>query len=164
MTTPKQLMVFSAIVDILTIFADTEIGGQYEINHEAIASYLNSFKMGFDYFDCSTKEEVYERFTEDIYNGFPVWRMLILPTWTLNMVEKSFTTECQDELAQMQKKYKCLTCKYYNPIETQLGILSRCDYRSKQILPKTVGREHRVKERSKPFSLKRQCKNYVPKE
>ena len=54
-------MIFSAIIDILTIFADTEIGGQYEFDYDAIDNYIGSFKCGAEYFDYSTKEEIYDR-------------------------------------------------------------------------------------------------------
>jgi len=89
---PKQLITCSAIIDILRIFADTEIGGQYEIDFEAVCNYLDSMRFGVDYFNCSTAEEIYERFTEDIYNGLPVWRFLKLPEWTMKMVERHFRT------------------------------------------------------------------------
>ena len=32
----KQLMICAAIIEILQIFADTEIGGQYEIDYDKI--------------------------------------------------------------------------------------------------------------------------------
>ena len=124
--TSKHLMVFSAILDILRIFADSEIGGQYDFDLNKISEYLNSLRMIKDYFECQTKEEVYKRFTNDIYNGFPVWRFLKLPDWTMNMVEKSFQNECQQEYKEMQKKYKCLTCKYYSAKMTQIGIYQEC--------------------------------------
>ena len=111
--TAKQLMACSAIIEILQIFADSEIGGQYEINYEAVANYIDSIKFSADYFECQTKEEIYERFTEDIYAGLPVWRWLKLSEWTMNMVERTFEDECQAEYRELCKKYKCLTCKYH---------------------------------------------------
>ena len=109
----KTIMITDAIIDILKIFADSEIGGRYEINYEAISDYIESIRCVGDYFECSTKEEIYNRFTEDIYNGLPVWRFLILSDWTSNMVEKSFTAECEAEKERMYKTYKCFTCLLY---------------------------------------------------
>lgn len=45
----KQLMIFSAIIDILTIFVDTEIGGQYEFDYDAIDNYISSFGCQAEY-------------------------------------------------------------------------------------------------------------------
>ena len=148
MISEKQLMVFSAITDILRIFADTEIGGQYEFDFATIAAYLDSFKMATDYFDCSSKEQVYERFTADIYNGLPVWRMLKLPQWTADMVEKSFAVECQQEYKQACKTYKCLTCKYFEMRETEIGVYQKC--------------RHTQRIKREPFTIKKRCKNYEP--
>ena len=107
---PKQLMIISAMIDMLRLFADNEIGGQYEINFDKLCNYIDSIRCVSDYFECDTEEDVYNKFTEDIYNGLPVWRFLILPEWTANMVEKSFNTECQNEYEQLLKTYKCLSC------------------------------------------------------
>lgn len=153
MITSKQLMVFTAITDILTIFADTEIGGQYEFDYDTIAEYIDSLRMVNDYFECSTKEDVYKRFTQDIYNGFPVWRMLKLPEWTANMVEKMFRGECEAEYEQQKKTYKCLTCKYFKITQTMLGILEQCTFKKEE--------SRRLSPRRSPFQIKKRCKNYV---
>ena len=158
----KQLMVCAAIIEILQIFADTEIGGQYEIDYGKITDYVNSFKCSADYFECQTKEEVYERFTQDIYAGLPVWRWLKLSEWTMKMVERTFEDECQAEYQEMCKKYKCLTCKYYEAQHTRLGVLSKCNYRKEE--PGKMHNRHRHSlRRDGPFELKKKCKNYQVK-
>ena len=53
--TSKHLLIFSAITDILKIFADTEIGGQYDFNYDAIADYLNGLRVVHDFFEYNTK-------------------------------------------------------------------------------------------------------------
>lgn len=155
--TTKQLLIYSAILDILKIFADTEIGGQYDFNYEEIANYLNSLKSINDYWECDTKEDIYERFTDDIYNGYPVWRMLKLSPWTAKMVEKSFTDECEKLYQNECKKYKCLTCKYYKIINTMLGPLDNCTY-----VDPTKSRGS-IPHRREPFKLKKRCSKYVVK-
>ena len=131
---PKQLMACSAIIDIVRIFADTEIGGQYDVNYNAICNYLDSLKFIIDYSDCDTKEDVYERFTRDVYKGLPIWRFLILPEWTKNMVEASF----EQEILNKVNKYKCLTCNF---IDTKTA---RCCCNNPQETPRI------------------QCEYYVP--
>lgn len=161
---PKQAMACSAIVDILRIFADTEIGGQYEINYEEVSAYLESFRFATDYFDCLTKEEVYERFTQDIYNGLPVWRWLILPEWTKEMVERSFKDECDAEYKELCKQYKCLTCKYYKIDRTEIGMYHECIFRKEQERTgRFSDRRSVLKRDGEPFKLKKKCKNYEVK-
>ena len=159
----RTFKIFAAFSDILRIFADTEIGGQYELDYDAIANYVESIKGISDYFECTTKEEIYDRFTQDIYNGLPVWRFLKLPEWTMNMVEKSFTSEMSELYEAYKIKYKCLTCKYINIRETCAGILYKCNYHTIQNSKRQFGREHRPSCRSnEPFELKETCEKYEP--
>lgn len=163
----RDLIVFSAITDILRIFADTEIGGQYEFDYEKIANYLDSPKVHNDYWGCKTKEEIYQRFTEDIYNGYPVWQMLKLSPWTAKMVEKSFTDFCEQLYNDSCKKYKCLTCKFYLVIDTSLGPLDKCVYREEQLKlnnsKRMTGREKHFDSYRESFTLKEQCDFYEQK-
>ena len=159
LTMTKQLIIFSAIIDILTIFADTEIGGQYEFDYDAIDNYIGSFKCQAEYFDYITKDEIYEKFTQDIYNGLPVWRFLKLPDWTMNMVEKSFKAECENELEQLKKVYKCLTCQYYSVEKLSVGLTwQECKYEKEQ--NKRMFDRRYVLKREEPFEIKTKCKNY----
>lgn len=159
----KQLMVCAAIIEILQIFADTEIGGQYEIDYDKIADYINSFRCPVEYFDCSTKEDIYERFTQDIYAGLPVWRWLKLPEWTMNMVERTFEDECQAEYREMCKTYKCLTCKYYESQNTEIGVYQKCNYRDENFDRMYKRHSHALRRDEGPFELKKKCKNYQVK-
>lgn len=157
----KQLIIFSAITDILTIFADTEIGGQYEFDYDAIDNYISSFKCSAEYFDYSTKEEIYDRFTQDIYNGLPVWRFLKLPEWTMKMVEDSFRVECENELEQLKKIYKCLTCQYYHTEKLTMGLIwQECKYEKEQNKRKRMCDKRYVLKREEPFEIKTKCNNY----
>lgn len=156
---PKQVMVCEAITDILKIFADNEIGGQYEINHDELCKYLDSLKYVTDYWDCETKEDVYNRFTEDIYAGLPVWRFLKLPEWTQTMVEKSFRSSCQKDFEELSKVYKCLTCKYHKVHKYDIGVRAECLYDKKP----HSGRTDLSQVSHTPFEPKEQCDHYVKK-
>lgn len=167
MVAPKTLDIYNAIVDILRIFADTEIGGQYEINNAAVADYLNSFACSAHFFDENDKEAIYQKFTEDILNGYPVYKMLILPEWTMKMVKNLFERERQEEYAEACNKYKCLTCKYLSEkyINTIGETAYQCFYReedksAEHTTKRTGGRERR---RQKPDFLnefKTECEHY----
>ncbi len=159
MTNEKYLNIYSAIRDILVIFADSEIGGEYEFNNDVIARYLDG-KAIVDYWECNTKEEIYERFTQDIINGYPVWQMLILPKWTKNMVEKSFQAEIKQKEIKAKQTYKCLTCKYYKEDITSFGVHQSCN-KDKTTKENHQGREIRfLPARKGPFELKKSCKYY----
>lgn len=156
----KYLTIYSAIRDILTIFADSEIGGEYEFNNEVISSYLKN-KAIVDYWECETKEDIYARFTKDVENGYPIWQMLILPEWTKNMVEKSFQEEMKQEEIKAKQTYKCLTCKYYKETITSFGVHRSCN-KNKMSEEKRHGREIKFSTvRNGPFKLKKSCKDYI---
>ena len=151
----KALNIYNAIIEILTIFAESEIGGEYEFDNEVIANYLNT-KAFVDYFDCKTKEEIYEYFTNDILNGAPVFRMLKIPEWTRTMLEKSFEQTVSEERAKAEKTYRCLTCKYYKETHTSYGVALECKR------PEKNPRFHSLTRREE-FRLKKSCKDYVKK-
>lgn len=125
--TPKDLDIYEAITDILRIFADTEIGGEYEFDNKVICEYLESLESTIHFAYDTDKDLIYKRFTNDIIAGYPVWRMLKLPEWTSDMIEKSFTDELTAEFNRLSKVYKCLTCKHQVATRGSTGIQIRCD-------------------------------------
>lgn len=128
----KELMIFSTIIDILTIFADTEIGGQYEFDYDAIDNYISSFGCQAKYFDYKTK------------------------------VEKSFKTECENELEQLKKIYKCLTCKYFKTERLSSGLLwQECKYEETHKTKLKRRHDGVLKpRRGGAFEMKTACDNY----
>lgn len=76
------------------------------------------------------------------------------------MVEKTFEDECQAEYREMCKTYKCLTCKYYEAQNTELGVYQKCNYREEE--PNRNSHFHSLKH-DEPFELKKKCKNYEVK-
>jgi len=168
----KQLTIYNAIIDILRIYADTEIGGQYEFNTEAIAEYLESFACGVNYFECKTPEQVYEKFTQDILNGYPVYEMLILPEWTRNMIIKEYKQEAIAAKHELERKYKCYTCEYFEEkyIEAFGGCVYRCNHKKCEAPKKSTNYGREVRDlrlrncRSSDLTKidypKKSCKNY----
>ena len=65
----KRFMFFSAVCNIVQIFGETELGS-CEVDEEAVAEYTMSDHFVAHLFSCTTKEEVYEKVTNDILNGF----------------------------------------------------------------------------------------------
>ncbi len=124
----RQLNIYEAITDILKVFIASEIGTDVEFDNKAISNYIDSFTCSVHFWDAKTKEDVYEQFTNDILNGYPVWRMVKLSEWTMKMVEQSFQSECDEAMERAKKKLKCLTCKYYSETQTQLGVIRKCSH------------------------------------
>lgn len=121
----KQLIFFNEFKEIISVFGQMEIGSE-EVDVDLLANYLVSHKFFVDTFDYNEPEEIDHYITGLIEDGFPVWRFLKTSDWTKNMIEKSFTEECKNELNEMEKMYKCLTCSYFECKETSIGIYERC--------------------------------------
>lgn len=156
----KRFQFFSAICDIVKVFGETEIGN-CEVDEDAIAKYCCSDRFWKDHWNCNTKEDIYEKLTNDIILGFPVWEFLKVSDWTKNMLEKSFATEQTLKWKELCKKYKCYTCKFYNAIETGLGLYEECIYKEEKPINRLQnGREWKPLKRRESFEPKKSCKNY----
>lgn len=149
----KQLRFYQGIVDIVKIFGETEIG-DCEVDEEAVAKYVASFKFANDTWGLESKDEIYQKITDDIINGWPVWEFLKISDWAKQMLEKSFAEEVIKEREELERKYKCYTCKYLDESPTSLGMLQKC------MRPR--GRFEM--ERRDYFEPKKRCKSYVARQ
>ena len=123
----KRFEFYSAILDIVKIFGETEIG-TCEVNEEALSEYCSSDKFAVDNFNIKTKEDIYQKITDDILCGFPVWQFLDISDWTKEMVSRSFIQEEIKLKEELKRKYKCYTCKYYIGKQTSYGYVEKCNY------------------------------------
>lgn len=121
----KRFQFFSAICNIVQIFGETELG-TCEVDEETVAEYTMSNHFIAHLFSCNTKEEIYEKITEDIVNGFPVWQFLKVSDWTKKRLETTYETEQAKKWEALRKKYYCYTCKYYKAKDTSIGLLEEC--------------------------------------
>lgn len=153
----RQLYYFLAVKDIIELFAETELGSGCEIDVEAVAAYVQSFSFfADDMWGIKEKEEIYQMITDDILNGYPVWQLLKIPDWTKNMLEREFQAEQERKRKELEKKYKCFTCKYFVEKQTELGVWRECTWEP----PKSKRDFDWHKRRGAYFELKRRCKNY----
>ena len=148
-----KLRFYQAIVDIVKIFGETEIG-DCEVDEEAVANYINSLKFVDDMWGIASKEDIYKKLTDDIIDGFPVWEFLKISDWSKRMLECSFNNSVEQERKRLEKTYQCFTCKYLEESDTSLGIYRKC---------------HRPKERFEMkrrdyFEPLRRCKSYVARD
>ena len=155
--TEKDLLIYQAITQVLTVFAETEIGTNVNLNNEVICSYLNSDDSIADYFDAHTIDECFDIFTTQILNGYPVWRMLDLPEWTLQQLEKEFRDELDREEEEQKRKYKCLTCAYFSEIQCAFGVLREC----KRPIEADKDSWRHMHKRKEPLELKETCDYYI---
>ena len=158
-TTERQLMIYQVITEVLQVFADTEIGTDIALNNKVIAAYLNSDEHIGDYFDAKTKEDCYAVFTNQILNGYPVWRMLDLPEWTMSQMEKEFHDRLDQQEQKAKQQYKCLTCTYYSEIQCAFGILPKCTRLSER--SKSTKDRFLPERKQKTFEIKEECEHYI---
>lgn len=156
--TARQLMIYQAIEEVLGIFVETEIGTDIPFNNEVISDYLCSNGCIADYYAAKNLEECCAIFTEHILNGYPVWRMLELPEWTMAQMEKEFREELDREEEKRKKKYKCLTCKYYKETITGIGAFLECE-KEKEV--EKDWRNRGLRKRKESLKLKVSCKDYI---
>ena len=90
----KKYYYFAAVMDMAKLFAEQEIGYDVEVDIEAVAGYVESYGSAIDYHDYNgvldSKEAMYQRVTDDMIAGFPIWKLLKLSDWTKDMLERSF--------------------------------------------------------------------------
>ena len=153
----KRFLFFSAVCDIVQIFGETELGS-CEVDEEAVAEYTMSDHFIAHLFSCNSKEEVYEKVTEDILGGFPVWQFLKVSDWTRQRLEHTYATEQTRQWEALCRKYCCYTCKYYRSQDTGIGLLEKCGYKKKDGNSKRDASSW--KGRREAFSPKKSCVNF----
>ena len=159
----KSLLISKAVFDVMSVYTEQEIGYNAEVNLDRLRNYVNSFATALAYQNADTLEECVEVFISEILAGEPVWRLLNIPKWTADMLEREFAELVAEREAAMKRKYKCLTCKYYKREETGLGLIEECNYEKEKQVGKSMLR-HRSSfyrmERRGPFELKTRCNKY----
>ena len=155
----RQINYIFAVKDIVELFAETELGSGCEVDVEKLINYVS----GFSFFvndmwgvKGDDKEAIYQIVTDDILAGFPIWQLLKIPDWTKNMLEREFAAEQERKRKELEKKFKCYTCRYFVEKQTELGVWTECTWK-----PPADKRDFSLKpRRGASFEPKRRCKNY----
>lgn len=157
----RPFIFYSAIVDIVQIFGEMEIGS-CEVDVEAVATYVSGYKFQSDFWGCSTKEDIYKKITDDILDGWPVWQFLKVSDWTKDMLERSFAKKIREERERLERTYKCYRCMHFEEIHTSLGVIEKCNW----VPPLKPGERYFEWKRdsNSGFTLKKKCKNFELKE
>lgn len=151
----KRFFFYSAVIDIVKIFGETELGS-CEVDEEAVAEYCTSNKFVNDNFECTSKEDLYQKITDDIINGMPVWEFLKVSDWVREILEREIISKRKAEYKKLCKKYKCYTCKYYEQFEASFGTLEKCKY----VKPIVTIADRFKSRRDDDFEVKTKCENY----
>ena len=153
-----KLYYFLAVKEVVELFAETELGSGCEIDVDAVEAYCDSARFHLvDMWGIDNKEEIYRAVTDDILAGYPVWQLLKIPEWTKNMLEREFAAEEARKRKELERKYKCYTCRHFVEQETGLGTWLECKWKPPEtekhrfMLKRTAGAD---------FKFKRRCKNY----
>ena len=163
----RQINYIFAVRDIVELFAETELGSGCEVDVEKLINYVS----GFNFFanemwgvKGDDKEAIYQIVTDDILAGFPVWQLLKIPEWTKNMLEREFAAEQKRKREELERTYKCFTCKYLDERETGLGIYRECKWKPPERDRHRNLTLWRNSNRGADFKAKKRCKNYERKE
>ena len=157
----KKYYYFLAIRDIVRLFGEQELCTECEINVPAVVDYVNSFNFNIDTWEVANKEEIYQKVTDDILNGYPIWRLLDIPEYKMNILERELSRMAEEELERLKKTYKCYTCKYFEEIDISIGIDNKCHWEPPEKSDKAHGHRFKLKRwDDEPFKPKKRCKNY----
>ncbi len=122
------LTFYDAFKEFLEIFAKSELGEQVTINLEAVSNYMASGKFFIKYnFSNKTKNDIFQDLELEVLEGMPIWEMFNISSWLKDSLEKSFKNDTDKEIEELTKNYACYRCKFYNIIETPLGLLEKCN-------------------------------------
>ena len=157
----RPFIFYQAVVEIVQLFGDQELGS-CEVDTEAVAQYVDSFKFSSDMWGFETKDQIYSKLTDDIIDGWPVWQFLKVSNWTKMMLERSFAEKIREERERLEKTYKCYKCKHFQETRTSLGVIEECKWRpplkpgERDLRPWRweSGREFTPKKKCKHFELK----------
>lgn len=160
----RKYLYFAAVKDIVQLFGEQEVGS-CEVNDLAVANYVESFEFSIEMMLSETevdKEAIYQKVTDDILKGYPIWRLLDVPKWTLNMLERSLNQQVIEERQRLERTYKCYTCKYFIEDDTSIGTIEDCNWEKAHRDPNKryfdLGRPYGE------FVVKKRCKKWEPKE
>lgn len=129
-----------AFVLIAEIYAQTEIGEGIKVDIPRIAVFVNS--PDFENQECyqiTQLSQIYDHITEEILNGFPIFRFLKLTDWQLKMCEKDWQSRINEEEEELKKKYPCKRCIHLHEKYTSLGMICKCKSRKRNTTKYGIG-------------------------
>ena len=74
----------------------------------------------------------------------------------------SFSSWVVHEQQRLQKTYKCITCQYYEEINTAFGTICKCTYTNTNNSDFNLGCKKFLRGQNILHKLKKSCKHYKP--
>ena len=123
----QKSLYLEGLIRFLEIYAETEIGGEIELDIAKIALFVNSATFeNDDLYSIHTVEDVYRLCEELALLGLPLWRFLKLSDYQKRIFESGY----HELLLSLKKKStdekSCYGCIWYRETETMFGILREC--------------------------------------
>lgn len=91
-------------LEFLEIWKQMEVGENFKIDYEAIYRLNNSFGGIGYFFDCKTREDFYQVFTEMALNGLTLYNYLILDDWQRKMLTPVQIELFKEDLEKLNKE------------------------------------------------------------
>lgn len=105
----KSFYAIVYFVEFLEIWKQMEVGENFKIDYEQIYRLVNSFGGTGYFWDCKTREDYYEVFTEMSLQGLSLYNYLQLDEWQLKMLapvqRRLFEEELETLNKEIQEKY-----------------------------------------------------------
>ena len=119
----RSIITFKHFISFLEIYGQENFGENVEINWPLV--YEQCIKFGLLDFNTQLEEVIFSESDEEfrdkcfmwienqIYEGYPIWRLFHLNNWLRDKLEKELINRCEKEEMDFFNNHKCLKCKYY---------------------------------------------------
>ena len=124
----KRARMVEALVGFVTVFAQENIGENFTINYEAVLNYVEGAKFHFvETFDNHAEiEYCYSIIEEKALNGLPIWRFIKTDDRIIRILENTYQSEVKQAFNEDLKRFRCLSCKYFETQQTSIRNVFKC--------------------------------------
>lgn len=116
------------LINFLDIYAQTEIGGEIELDIMKIALHINSAQFeNDDLYAINSIDDVYRLLETLTIMGLPVWRFLKLSEYQKQIFEFGYNELLLSAKINATYERPCYGCIWYDESNTFLGVLRKCN-------------------------------------
>jgi hypothetical protein len=118
-----------AFIDFITIWGQTEISSDCEIDFIILFNYVQSDSFLFKHLEIreADSEKLYiacmKELEQEVLDGFPLWHFLKISDKLKDILDK----QLEDSENKRLKCYLCFNCKFLHIDKTSLGDMYDCD-------------------------------------
>ncbi len=118
-----------ALINFLTVYAESELSSDIEINLPLVSLYINS--QEFENVLCSyvkNIDDIYKILEMETLIGLPIWRFLKINDFLKNSLEKNYENTLKENNKYIRENYPCKRCIFFREMDTPFGYLSECKF------------------------------------